>query len=122
MYKIPIPKGRADERIRHIESKVVALWTGIMAGMYPAVSTPRVFNFQHGLEDKEMNKAHQMQHCQGIIDISEDIPKNQAITEQTPKDYLKEIAVRNPEFYAVYKDDLKVVREKLKALKEGSAE
>ena len=114
-------KGRAQEKVMHIESKSMARWLNVAAKRWPAASTPRVFTVPMGREDKEMTIAEQMGRLQGILDICEDIPKNLAITEQSQKAYLKEIAVRNPDFFTIYKDDLAAVKAALNALKQKSA-
>lgn len=101
----------------HIESKCNARWFNVQAKRWPAASTPRVFTVPPGLEDKEMSVVHMMGRLQGILDICEDIPKNLAITEQSIKDYLKEISVRNPDFYAIYKDGLAAVRAAMEVFK-----
>ena len=109
-------KGRAQEKIMHIVAKSVARWLAVLAACWPVASTPRVLTVPQGREDKEMTVAEMLGRLQGILDICEDIPKNLAITEQTMKDFLKEISVRNPLFYAFYKDNLKAVKAKMKEL------
>lgn len=100
-----------------IESRCMARWLNVEAGLWPAASTPRVFIVPMGREETKMTVADKMGRLQGILDICEDIPKNLAITEQSKNDYLKEISVRNPDFYLVYNDDLKAVKAALQALK-----
>ena len=110
-------KGRAQEKIMHIESKVMARWLNVKAKRWPAASTPRVFTVPQGREDTEMTVTDMMGRLQGILDICEDTPKNLAVTEQPMKGYLKEISVRNPDFHAIFKDDCAAVKAALKALK-----
>lgn len=110
-------KKRAQEKIMHIESKCLARWLNVQEGKWPAASTPRVFIVPQGREDKQMTIADKMGRLQGILDISEDIAKNLAITEQPEKSYLAEIAVRNPDFHAVYKSNLAAVKSALDALR-----